>query len=195
MRRALLAHPATPPSAALRIEAEIVRGESLTLTFVVSGEVERLLIAAPATPERADELWRTTCFEAFLQGADGGPYVELNLAPSGRWATYQFASYRQGMGPADLAAPPRIETRKATDRFEMKASVALGPLLPADGPWRVGLTAVIEEAGGVKSYFALAHPWGKPDFHDSRGFILEVDHEVRHRPPDRGPGSAPAPGG
>jgi hypothetical protein len=29
----------------------------------------------------------------------------------------------------------------------------------------MGLAAVIEEQGGVKSYWALAHPDAKPDFH------------------------------
>ena len=115
MRRALTAHPTTPPSADIRIEAELVREEGrLALTFVVTGEVGRLSIAAAAPPERADGLWRTTCFEAFLKAADDDQaYVELNLAPSGRWAAYRFDTLREGMGPAMLAAPPRIATRRA----------------------------------------------------------------------------------
>ena len=32
-------------------------------------------------------------------------------------------------------------------------------------PWQLGLTAVIEEEGGHRSYWALAHAPGKPDFH------------------------------
>ncbi len=175
MRRALTAHPATPPSAAIRIEAELVREAGrLALTFVVTGEIGQLSIAAPAQPERADGLWRTTCFEAFLQAADAEAYVELNLSPSGRWAAYRFDACRAGIGPVALVAPPRIATRRESDWFELTAYVGLGGTPPPLAPWRIGLTAVIEELGGVKSYFALAHPSGKPDFHDSRGYILEV---------------------
>jgi hypothetical protein len=45
--------------------------------------------------------------------------------------------------------------------------------LRIDGGWRIGLAAVIEETHGHKSYWALAHPPGKADFHHSDSFALE----------------------
>ena len=39
--------------------------------------------------------------------------------------------------------------------------------------WQLGLSAVIEELNGHKSYWALAHPPGKPDFHHSDCFTYE----------------------
>ena len=41
-------------------------------------------------------------------------------------------------------------------------------------PWRIGLSAVIEERHGRKSYWALAHPPGKPDFHHDDCFAIEL---------------------
>ena len=45
-------------------------------------------------------------------------------------------------------------------------------------PWRLGLSAVIEEQGPddthVKSYWALAHFADKPDFHHPGAFTLEL---------------------
>jgi hypothetical protein len=38
----------------------------------------------------------------------------------------------------------------------------------------VGLSAVVKETSGRQSYWALAHPSGKPDFHHSDCFALEV---------------------
>ena len=35
-------------------------------------------------------------------------------------------------------------------------------------------TAVIEEADGTKSYWALAHPSDKPDFHHPDSFALDL---------------------
>ena len=37
-------------------------------------------------------------------------------------------------------------------------------------PWDIGLTAVIEEEDGTKSYWALAHGAGPPDFHNPACF-------------------------
>jgi hypothetical protein len=46
--------------------------------------------------------------------------------------------------------------------------------MPHDAPWRLGLSAVIEDTRGSLSYWALAHPPGKPDFHHADGFALEL---------------------
>jgi len=43
-----------------------------------------------------------------------------------------------------------------------------------EGPWLAGLSAVIEEPTGAISYWALAHPSDKPDFHHPDSFILEL---------------------
>jgi hypothetical protein len=48
------------------------------------------------------------------------------------------------------------------------------PDLPSDAPWLLGLSAVIEEMNGRLSYWALAHPPGKPDFHHADCFALEL---------------------
>ena len=38
----------------------------------------------------------------------------------------------------------------------------------------IRLTAVIEEEDGTKSYWALAHPDGPPDFHDPSCFLARL---------------------
>jgi hypothetical protein len=45
--------------------------------------------------------------------------------------------------------------------------------LPRNVLWRLGLSALIEETSGRKSYWALAHPPGKPDFHHADCFAHE----------------------
>jgi hypothetical protein len=39
----------------------------------------------------------------------------------------------------------------------------------------VGLSAVIEEVDGSKSYWALRHPPGQPDFHHRDCFALRLE--------------------
>jgi hypothetical protein len=155
----------------LTLEAEAVRSMHgrLGLRYRLRGDLAGVRLPAAGTAERADELWRTTCFEAFVAGGDGG-YVEFNFAPSTRWAAYRFSGRRDGMENADVPVP-RITSEKSAEPYELRAEVAG---LPADGPWRVGLTAVIEDSQGRTSYWALAHPGEKPDFHHPDSFVLEL---------------------
>ena len=63
-----------------------------------------------------------------------------------------------------MARAPVITPRRGGDVLFCDVAIASATLPPL--PRRYGLTAVLEEAGGVKSYWALAHPAEKPDFHD-----------------------------
>lgn len=165
----LAPHPASPCDAVSRLEVELARPEPalLELRYILAGEVERIRIPPKAPPERADGLWNHTCFEVFLLG-DGEPYWEFNFSPSREWAAYRFEAYRCGMIPL-ATEPPAIEAEARPERFELRASIAI----PA-GARRLGLSAVIEEADGTRSFWALAHPSGAPDFHDPACFALEL---------------------
>ncbi len=178
MRRALHRHPESYCDAPLRIDAEILALNAgvLALRYEVVGAVGDLRLPRAASTARADGLWRSTCFEAFLRAGNGDAYCEFNFAPSTEWAAYRFSRYREGMRPLDVAAP-RIETMAAGDRFELRATLDLSARPErSDAQWRLGLAAVIEETNGRLSYWALAHQQGKPDFHHPDCFALELPH-------------------
>jgi len=101
---------------------------------------------------------------------------EFNFAPSTQWAAYRFASYRSHMRAATAMNTPAIAVQSSADRFTLEAALELEELtdLPRNASLRLGLSAVIEETSGHKSYWALAHPPGKPDFHHSDGFAYEL---------------------
>jgi hypothetical protein len=175
MRLTLLAHLDTPSKAVSGLEVQAERqGALLLLRYRAGGDVGRILIPEPAAPDRTDGLWRHTCFEAFIQAAGGG-YYEFNFAPSTEWAAYRFTGYRDGMAGLPLDAP-EIEARANDGVFDVKVSLDLSglPKLSAAASWTMALTAVIEEAGGTKSYWSLAHGPGKPDFHHSDGFTAKL---------------------
>lgn len=175
MRQALRPHPATPCGAAIAVEAAADRPEPgvLRLTYVVTGDLGALYLPPAGHPVRADELWKRTCFEAFVRPGEDEAYFEFNFAPTRWWAAYRFDGYRQGMAVAADIAPSDIEAHTAGERFELTVTLPL-PGWPDDRPWRLGLSAVIEELNGDKSYWALAHAPGRPDFHHADGFVLEV---------------------
>jgi hypothetical protein len=136
-----------------------------------------LSIPPVTAPMRTDDLWRHTCFEAFVRASPSAAYYEFNFAPSTQWAAYRFGGYRSGMRVADEIATPRFEVQSSGEGFELQVSLELG--LPSDTAWRLGLAAVIEETNGRKSYWALTHPPGKVDFHHSDCFARELPAVVR----------------
>ncbi|KTR82447.1 hypothetical protein NS277_13970 [Novosphingobium barchaimii] len=147
-------------------------GDWLRLRWRIEG-AQKLIVPSFAGKGRADGLWQTTCFELFVQPSEGGGYTELNLSPSERWNAYDFSAYREGMTERAFPREPTCTMRKGEALAIFDAAVPAAALPPA--PWRYGMTAVIEEEGGVKSFWALDHGAGdhgegKPDFHDAACF-------------------------
>jgi hypothetical protein len=198
IRLSLQRHPATPCDPLAGIDVELARLDPLTLEirYVLRGAVNRISLRTPD----GDDLWRHTCFEAFLRVGEEAGYLEYNLAPSGRWNAYRFAGYREGRETAKGAALARLDTdrrarpltREKRARFEAsgldlmdrfgptyysaKAQLSLPDALrpSLDRPWHLGLSTVVEERNGRLSYWALAHPPGGPDFHHPSCFALQL---------------------
>ena len=145
------------------------------LKVLVTGSIGDVRIPAAVAAARTDELWRHTCFEAFVRTSPGPDYYEFNFAPSTQWAAYRFDSYRSGIRAATEISAPRIEVRSSRACYRLQASLEMDQMssLRIDGGWRIGLAAVIEDTSGHKSYWALAHPPGKADFHHSESFALQ----------------------
>jgi hypothetical protein len=183
MRHALTLHRDSHCTAATRIDVEISRPRPghLVLCYRVTGAIRDLRLPRMAPPRRADELWQHTCFEAFLRAPPDAAYYEFNFAPSTQWAAYRFSAYRDGMSMAEAVGAPRIDLRPGNEAYELQASLDLAGItdLPSDAAWRLGLSAVIEEAGGRKSYWALAHPPGRADFHHLDSFACELPAVAR----------------
>ena len=65
----------------------------LRFRYVLEGDVGAVRIPAPGPARPTDELWKHTCFEAFI-ASQGDEYRELNFSPSTACAAYSFESYR-----------------------------------------------------------------------------------------------------
>lgn len=170
-------HPDSRQSAVSRVSVAVVRTTAgLSLRYEVEGDTAALAIPELSNPSRADGLWKHTCFELFVRKTDGDGYLEFNLSPTGEWAAYAFEGYRAGMADVDAIKSVPIGTRLMDRFFTLKAEIDLSSVkgLALDQPWIVGVTSVIEAVGGSKSYWALAHPQGKPDFHHADGFVLNL---------------------
>jgi hypothetical protein len=168
MRFALQCHPDTPPDDAdISVDVFLERWEDGRAEFSFHLHADTGELVLPELSKgRADGLWRSTCFELFVQMRQG--YREYNFSPAGAWAVYDFTGYRDGMRRADLEHAPEIDTDNTGEGLIVDALFDLAE----EG--RFGLSAVIEERSGTKSYWALAHPPGKPDFHHQACFAATL---------------------
>ena len=170
----LVCHPQTPSQAIQGIDVlvAVAPGDTLTLVFVLECDLSSLRIADPRSSRRAYGLWRHTCFEAFVMAGEGPGYHEFNFSPSGEWAVYGFRGYRDG-GELEGELVPNIFVRRTPNRLELEAQISRD-FLPQGCPLRLALSAVVEDADGVHSYWALQHPPGKPDFHHADAFAMQL---------------------
>ena len=166
MQFTLLPHPETPPAhprfelfASVDHAASFGATGTLNIWFGVRAPPERFVLPE-GEAHRADDLWQTTCFEVFLRAEGEEGYREWNFAPSGKWAAYDFTGYRDGRTDADVREPyVRLEDNLTW--FTLGATIGV----ETGRGWSLGLSAILEEQDGTKSYWALAHEPGKPDFH------------------------------
>jgi hypothetical protein len=175
----LRAHPTTPNPDVTSIAAELDRtaDDSLLVRFRLRGARARLAIPQPATPRMARDLWRHTCFEAFVALAGDAAYHEYNFSPSGEWAVHAFRGYRDGGFVEDESLRPAIHADVRGDGLDVEARFSLARLssrharLPVD----VGLCAVVEASDGTLSYWAIRHLADRPDFHRREAFALHLE--------------------
>jgi|GEM_PF-1557110 len=170
--------------------AELLQGEFI-VKFRVTGDqpswFTRLLPAVHQSDElvleRADELWKETCFEAFLGFKDSPAYLEFNFSPNLKWNAYYFTSYREGMEHLSLISPPEVSSHfNASDEYEFSASIRLDHTQMISKISDMALTAVIKTLTSTQ-YYACKHMGDRPDFHLRESFTYDL---FRHRSPPSG---------
>jgi hypothetical protein len=174
----LRCHASTPTEMVHAIQVLVRRSASaeLQMTFRLDGDISQIRIPPPGIPRIGKELWRHTCFEAFIAVEGQRQYHEFNFAPSGEWCVYALSGYRNGGPLADETMRPHIAVRRTDSRLELDAVVQLDSLsaIHPRAVLRIGFSAVIETSDGL-TYWALRHPGDKPDFHDADGFVLLLE--------------------
>lgn len=179
MRLTLKPHPDTLCEAVREIAVEVVREACcLSLRFEIEGDIADIAFPRWRNAGRADELWKRTCLEAFVGDEGASSYAEINLSPSNQWALYAFDGPRQGMRTPDGVERRDGVAHQDAGRYLLQATFDLDRLdLLSTRPWRLGLSAIIELKDGSKSYWALAHPPGQPDFHHPDAFAAILSPE------------------
>ena len=140
------------------------------------GEIENIHLPAQSdSPARKHDLWKATCFEFFLASKGRPEYWEFNLSPSGNWNVYAMDEYRQvNMREEGAYAQIPFEFKKTSNELSLDCAVNLSRLFRRQSVLLIGITAVIQTTDGSKTYWALAHPGPRADFHLRESFVMEL---------------------
>lgn len=171
----LVCHPDTPTSHVAWVHAFVGPGsepDERVIQFHVHSD-HPILLPPPGECVRADNLWKATCFELFLRPPGAESYLEFNFSPSSDWAAYRFDRYREGRRDLEVTFDPEIWVSAGDGRY-VSLDIDVDVSSAKSGPTAMGLSAVIEEVDGTKSYWALAHAPGPPDFHNPACFTATL---------------------
>jgi len=127
-----VAGPIHRVSAALHVDTDTGGAPRFHARFRFDGDIRRIKLPAFGEGGRQDYLWKTSCFEVFIQSQGGTFYREFNVSPAGNWAIYDFDDFRANSrdGPdAGIAIDPRIGADGQSLTIEARFETAIA--LPA----------------------------------------------------------------
>jgi hypothetical protein len=148
--------------------------QTIALSFLLQGNLHDIVLPDATERTRCDNLWQATCFEMFWTEEGAKNYWEMNLAPTGAWNIYAFSDYRTGMRQEDGMIAPVIATTRTPKSFTLTAELDIASLHAGQPPLRVGISGVLAHRDTRLSYWALAHPDAKPNFHTPQAFLLRL---------------------
>ena len=195
MNLRLQPHPDSLPTPVREFVVDVRRtpGGRLRLAYSLCTDSGRPLVPAPASSDRREQLWRHTCFEAFIALGTAPRYAELNFSPSTEWAMYGFEQYRAPLQTLTDLQMPLVTVSSADQQGPgavAESSLQLVAELDLAGIARwlgaqpapatasslcLALCAVVEDRAGRLSYWSLRHGGAKPDFHAREGFVCKLD--------------------
>jgi len=171
----LIPHPAQNIPI-LEIGGMVARQENLlSIHYSVKGDIENILLPAPSSHTRKDDLWKATCFEFFIAVQDQPQYWEFNMSPSSEWNVYHMDAYRR-MGFREEASIRQLpfEFKQTDEDLSLDLSIDLLPLIHLEQKIQLAITAIIQTRDGHETYWAIAHPGRQADFHLRESFVIET---------------------
>ena len=171
--KSLTLHPSCKSGPIREVKADIeATGSGCRARFRLTGDIGAIKVPGHAPMVREDNLWKTTCFEIFLKEPGAQSYTEWNLSPSEGWNAYNFDDYREGMRERHVPRTPDCTMRPGNAFAVFDAAIPASTI--SDDEQQMGITCVLEEEGGVKSFWAMKHAKDQPDFHDPACFAARL---------------------
>lgn len=142
----------------------------ILLSFLLKGEVDAYVMHEKLTLQRADELWRKSCFELFLADSTQEGYYELNFSPSLAWNFYYLSGYRAEVQEVETLQEPKIEIHQKEGLFEICFELELGEFsLEQFDCYNVATILLTQE--NERTFWSTKHLSTVPDFHHRENFL------------------------
>ena len=174
MQGGQLAGPSITPQAGLDLRADGV------MVFTAAMKPAAQDVFTSEQKEFVSDLWKGNVVEWFLGNPKTGRYLEVHLAPSGRWWSCTFSTIRVRETPEGRPLPLSVvhhRRDKAGKRWEASVQVPTAVLCkllaaPSVMELRTNLAAVVYPVTGRPLYFSHAPlPGLKPNFHQPEAWL------------------------
>lgn len=144
----------------------IIDDQSLSLSYKLSGDLQKIVIPSKLKDAREIGLWESTCFEFFFLNEENQSYYEFNFSPSGKWNCFFFIQQGDQLQEAECQIT-KFNSIKENNKYELDIEIDMNTLKDSFRnlkEYKMNLTAVLEEED--LSYWALKHGQERPNFHD-----------------------------
>ncbi|SFV50560.1 hypothetical protein MNB_SV-12-26 [hydrothermal vent metagenome] len=115
--------------------------------------------------QRANELWRDTCFELFIANHSSTEYYELNISPSTQWNAYHFKSYKEEMRETDVFSTPSIISHQLDKSYNLSFEMAFQEDIFVK-KLSINLAVILLDKEEMRHFYAINRCKESPDFHD-----------------------------
>jgi hypothetical protein len=115
---------------------------------------------------RENDLWKSTCFEAFWARKGEKSYWELNLSLLGKWNLYFFSDYRSLLKSSADFQLQAVSWNDGILSVQLKNYVSLENI-------EANLCSVLKDREDKIHHMSACHRPEKADFHWREAFILE----------------------
>ena len=140
------------------------------ISFVVKGELDAYIFLQKLKLQRANELWKATCFELFLANSQKEEYYEINFSSSLAWNFYYLKNYRAEVQELKLLHEPKIEVYYHADElhidFELETEI-----LATENFDLYNVASICLTKDKLRTFWSVKHKKDVPDFHNRDNFL------------------------
>lgn len=147
-----------------------LHGQKLKLDYEIIGNLSQYNFPKPTKQQRANELWRDTCFELFIANTSQESYHEMNISPSIQWNCYHFNAYKEDMKESTLILAPTIKTTQNDQSYKLSVETTIQEEFFHE-ILEINLAVILLDTDNTRHFYTLKKRDGVPDFHDREGFL------------------------
>ncbi|CAA6803203.1 MAG: Unknown protein [uncultured Sulfurovum sp.] len=138
------------------------------IRFVVKGELNAYIFPPKSKLQRANELWKATCFELFLADSQKEEYYEINFSSSLVWNFYYLKNYRAEVQELKLLNEPKIEVQQNEDEVQIDFELEIENLEKFD---IYNVASIFLTKDNERTFWSVKHEKDVPDFHNRATFL------------------------